>query len=50
MDSPTGRGERDGNPYELPNVDDLEVAALAAASAMQAMKELQHVSEEEVRI
>jgi hypothetical protein len=51
MDSPSGRGERDGNPYELPNVDDLEVAALAAASAMQAMKELQQgASEEEVGI
>jgi hypothetical protein len=49
MDSPGMRDERDANPYELPNVDDLEVAALAAASAMQAIKELQQgVSEEEL--
>lgn len=44
-------GFRD-NPYELPSVDDLEVAALAAASAMAAMQELQQPAssgEDEVR-
>jgi hypothetical protein len=47
-----GSSARGGdNPYELPSVDDLEVAALAAASGMQAMQELQQVdsSESEVR-
>lgn len=48
IDSPTGRGELEFNFDDLPNVNDLEVAALAAASAMQAIKELQRVSEEEV--
>lgn len=49
MGSPGFRDEREGNPFELPSVDDLEVAALAAASAMQAIKELQQAgSEEEV--
>lgn len=36
-----GRVHHRDNPHELPSVDDLEVAALAAAAAMQAMAELQ---------